>query len=182
MVTLQSQRIALSALGLDDVSPTYVAWLNDPAVNRYLETRHVPQTLDSVRQFVADTAARDDSHLFAIRLAADSRHIGNIKLGPVKANHSLADVSLFIGEKDCWGQGYATEAITLVSRFGFETLGLSKLSASFYADNQGSLRAFLKAGYREEGRRRGHYLLDGQPHDIIETGLCPGDLLKDSTA
>ena len=169
---LKTERLILRPLGAEDVSARYVAWLNDPAVNRFLETRHQAQTMESVRAFVDRVQARDDEHLFAICLRPENRHIGNIKVGPVKPNHRLADISLFIGERDCWGRGYATEAIARVSRFAFEELGLLKLSASFYEQNQGSLKAFLKAGYRQEGLRRKHYLLDGEPSDIIETGLC----------
>jgi RimJ/RimL family protein N-acetyltransferase len=167
--------IHLRPLTLADVGERYVAWLNDPAVNRFLETRHQVQTLETVRSFVAVNSGRADRRLFAICLNETERHIGNIKVGPIKPNHALADVSLFIGERDCWGKGYATEAITLASRFAFAQMPVVKLSASFYATNVASIRAFLKAGYREEGLRRRHYLLDGKLSDIVELGLCAED-------
>ncbi len=172
---LTSAEIHLRALGPDDVTERYVAWLNDPAVKRYLETRHRRQDLASIRGFVERVTAKDDEHLFAICLNAGGRHIGNIKLGPIKPNHGLADVSLFIGERDCWGRGYAAEAIRLISAFAVEQLGLSKLSASFYAPHEASIRAFRNAGFRHEGLRRGHYLLDGAPCDIVEMGLTAED-------
>lgn len=173
--TLTGELVALRPLTADDVTERYVAWLNDPEINRFLETRHERQTLDSVSAFVAAVSESADSWLFAICRRPDGAHIGNIKLGPTKPRHSLADVSLFIGERDAQGQGFGREAIALVARFAFETLALQKLSAGFYADNHASLRAFDKVGFRQEGLRRKHYLLDGKPSDIIELGLCADD-------
>ena len=48
---LQSSRLLLRALEPGDLNTTYLRWLNDPAVNRYLETRFLPQTLEAL-QFV----------------------------------------------------------------------------------------------------------------------------------
>ena len=176
-----SRRLTFRELAAADCTPRYLGWLNDPEVNRYLETRFTAQSLESIRAFVAGVNGRPDEHLLGMFLRADGVHIGNIKVGPVKPNHALADISLFIGERGCWGQGYATEAIVAASRHDFAALGVRKLSAGIYAPNIGSTRAFLKAGYREESRRPGHYLLDGQPCDILELGCTLRDL-KDAPA
>ncbi|HEX8580033.1 MAG TPA: GNAT family N-acetyltransferase, partial [Allosphingosinicella sp.] len=154
----------------------YLCWLNDPQVSGYLETRHSPQDMASVRAFVESVAARDNEVLFGIFLREDGRHIGNIKVGPIHPWHRLADVSLLIGDKGCWGRGFAAEAIEALSRYAFAHLPVEKLSASMYWENEGSRRAFLKAGYREEGRRRAHYRLAEARSDLIELGCLPSDL------
>lgn len=173
---IDAARVYCRPLTADDCSPRYLGWLNDAQVSRYLETRFAPQSIESIRTFVEAVNAREHEHLFGIFLRAGDRHIGNIKVGPVKPHHRLANISLFIGERDCWGQGYATEAIVAVSRHAFDALQVRKLSAGMYAPNQASYRAFLKAGYLEEARRPGHYLLEGKPCDILELGCRPEDL------
>lgn len=170
--TLRGQAISLRAVTETDVTETYVGWLNDPVVNQFLETRFEKQTLRSVGEFVQRTNASADQYLFAICLNIDGAHIGNIKLGPIIPHHDCADVSLFIGNKQSWGQGYATQAIKLISEFAFEALKLRKLSAGAYAPNTGSISAFLKAGYSTEGSRPRHYLLDGKPCDVVLMGRC----------
>ncbi len=172
---LQGERLFLRALAPADVTERYLGWLQDAEVSRFLETRHERQTLDGIEAYVRATLDRDDSWLFAICRRPDGAHIGNIKLGPIKPHHSVADVSLLIGERACWGQGYGTEAIVLATDYAFAELGLGKLSAGLYAQNVASLKAFLAAGYRQEGLRRKHYLLDGEPADIIELGCCAED-------
>ena len=172
---LDGNAVFLRPLSLDDVTANYLRWLNDPEVTRFLETRHRPQTMQTIGEFVERVNASDDEFLFGIILKKDGRHVGNVKIGPVKLRHLLADVTLLIGERDCWGQGIATDAIRTITRFGFEKLQLSKLTASMYAGNVGSIRAYQRAGFAQEGVRRKHYILAGEPTDVIELGLCADD-------
>ncbi|HEY1157453.1 MAG TPA: GNAT family protein, partial [Arthrobacter sp.] len=108
--------------------------------------------------------AGDPLNLFAgIFLREGDRHIGNIKLGPINVHHRRADIGLLVGDRACWGKGYASEAIAILSDFAFGRLGLHRLTAGMYAENEGSARAFEKAGYAREGLLRGHWLCDGTP-------------------
>ena len=185
--SLSDGLVTIRPISMDDVNDTYVAWLRDPMVNQYLETRHTDQTLATVGEFVRGILADSSQHLFAICLMPEGqhvgRHVGNIKVGPIKQPHRLADVSLFIGDRDAWGKGVATAAIRLISRFAIETLGLRKLNAGVYAPNTGSAKAFLRAGYTQEGVRRRHYLMGSEMVDALEFGLCAEDIdLKRQTA
>src|SRR5437660_17403 len=132
---ISTERLVLRELQPSDCSPHYVEWLRDPDINRYLETRHSRHDEESVRGFIERVSAQSDEFLFGIFLPASGRHIGNIKVGPIREYHRSADISLFIGARDCWGQGLATEAIAALSRYAFDELGVAKLSASMYAPN-----------------------------------------------
>lgn len=168
----------LRELDASDCSADYVAWLADPEVNRFLETRYIPQGEREIVAFIEEKRDCPDEFLFGMFLKEGGRHIGNIKVGPIRPIHRYADVSLFVGARDCWARGFAAEAIEAVSRHAFAELDVAKLSASMYAPNEGSRRAFLKAGYREEGRRREHVQFEGRRCDLIELGLVPADLKR----
>ncbi len=146
-MSITGRRVSLRPISLDDCTDRYVQWLRDPEVNQYLETRWVEQTLETVREFVLAVEMDPSSHLMAITDAGTGRHIGNIKLGPVRRHHNYADLSYFIGDRHFWGRGYATEAIQLATRLGFERLGLHRLQAGIYATNIGGARALEKAGF-----------------------------------
>ena len=79
-------------------------------------------------------------------------------------------MSLFIGEKAIWGKGYATEAIALASEYAFNGLNLHKLSAGFYAANIGSIKAFQKNGFIQEGLRKNHRIYQGAYVDEVLMG------------
>ena len=164
----QGQRTELFLLEPDSVSADYVSWLNDPAVNRFLESRWSVATPESTREFVAQQLASPSALFLGIRARAlGARHVGNIKLGPIDRHHGLGEIGIMIGARDAWGGGVATESIQLLAGIAREELGLRKLTAGCYAGNAGSARAFEKAGFTVEGRRTAHYLLDGQPEDLI---------------
>jgi ribosomal-protein-alanine N-acetyltransferase len=143
--------VSLRLVTLADCTERYEAWLADPRVNAYLETRWSVQDLSSIRDFVTAMLASPINYLFAIVRNDDARHIGNIKVGPLNTHHAYADVSYFIGEPSSWGKGYATEAIQLATAFAFVRLELHRLQAGLYASNGGSGRALEKAGYAQEG-------------------------------
>ena len=168
--TSRWQRPALSFFLLEegDVGPAYVDWLNDPRVNRFLEIRFSPQTLESTRAFVRSCRQSSHSVLWGLRATAlGGRHIGNIKLGPIDRQHGLGEIGLMLGEPESWGRGLARTAIDMVCEIGTHELGLRKFTAGCCAGNLGSERAFLAAGFSVEARRPAHLLLDGQPEDLV---------------
>jgi RimJ/RimL family protein N-acetyltransferase len=178
---LETENLVLRPLHVDDVSEAYVGWLNDPEINRFLESRFVLHSLASVQSFVQAMSKDRKNILFGIFEKASKRHVGNIKVGPIDLHHETAVVGLMIGERACWGRGYATEAISEVSRYGFMQLGLKKLVAGVYENNIGSLRAFQKAGYDIEGRQRNQFKYQGERVDGVLMGRTAnaGDEGKD---
>jgi RimJ/RimL family protein N-acetyltransferase len=160
-------RVELFQLLPEHVGSHYVDWLNDPAVNRYLECRFTPQDQASVERFVAAQLESPVSVLFGIRSRAVGRHVGNIKLGPIDRHHGLGEIGLMVGDRDAWGMGIGSDAIACVARIAAVDLGVRKLTAGCYASNVGSAKAFFKAGFYEEARRPAHVILEGRPEDLV---------------
>lgn len=169
---ITGQRIFLRQLAEENVSEDYLGWMQDPLVTRYLESRDQTQTLDTLRAFVRNLNSSPRDYLFGIFLVQGNEHIGNIKIGSIREPHRSADLGLIVGRRSAWGKGYGTEAIALATRHAFEQLGLNKLWAGMYAENLGSYRAFIKAGYREVGRFRQHILFNGRYIDSILVEKC----------
>jgi len=162
---IEGERIYLREVRIEDVNEDYYRWMNDPEVNRYLETRYIPQSIENIKRYVQRMDAKHDEIFLAICLKENKKHIGNIKLGPVNWIHKFGDISLVIGDKDCWGKGYASEAISLISKFAFSTLNMHKLVAGIYEQNIGSAKAFEKAGYHKESTFKKHWYVDGKFYD-----------------
>ena len=152
---LKGNRITLKSLSVDDVAPRYVEWLNDSAVNQYLESRWVSHDVGSVRAFVKRSIEDANSLFLGIYENQVPRHIGNIKM-EIDRHHALGRIGI-LGERDAWGKGYATEAIELLSEYAFTVCECHKLVASAYDVNLGSVGAFRKAGFVIEGRCESQY-------------------------
>lgn len=167
---IRSSRLILRTLNETDIGERYLSWLGEDEINRYLEVRFTGQTVSGLRQYVASLNDSKDSLFLGLFIGDSGVHIGNIKLGPVNPHHKRADMGIVIGDRDYWGQGLAPEAIEAVAEYAFTVLGLHKLTAGVYEENEGSRQAFLKAGFVEEGRLSEHWLCDGAWQDGILLG------------
>jgi len=158
-------------LETEHATETYRAWMVNPVVNQYLETRFIQPTIQSLREYISAMRESSHSYLFGIFLGTNGPHVGNIKLGPLSSVHASAAIGLLLGERDAWGKGIASEAIGVISEWALGNLGLEKLNAGSYSQNAGSVRAFEKNGFRIEGvQRRQVRLPDGTRDDVILLG------------
>ena len=163
----RNELVALRLLRTEDVTDTYVDWLNDPEINRFLESRFQRQDSAGVEAYVEAMLASDRNLLLAITDRALGLHVGNIKLGPIDRPHGLGDIGIMIGDRAAWGLGLGTAAIRCLVDIARDELGLRKLSAGCYASNRGSVRAFEKVGFQVEAVRPHHFDLDGRFEDHI---------------
>jgi RimJ/RimL family protein N-acetyltransferase len=167
---IDGSRIYLRGVTPDDATDRYCGWLNDPQVNRYLETRFEAQTRERILAYIDAQNRASDAIFLAIVRKADDLHVGNLRIGALDRVHRTATLALFIGEKTAWGSGLGTEAIALATRYAFTELDLRKLTARCYAVNLASIRAFEKAGWTREGTQRRQFICDGQEVDGVWLG------------
>ena len=165
----QSDRISFFVLLTENITDEYINWLNDPAVNQFLESRYQIQDKKSVEQYVAACLANNDI-LLGIWCKKNERHIGNIRVHSFNIRHKTAEVGILIGDKSVWGKGYATESLLLLNKLCSRNTEIRKLTAGCYGKNQGSRKAFLKAGYTEEGIRKEQFLTDDGLEDLVLFG------------
>ena len=175
MIIIETNRLYFRLLNEGDATEEYVGWLNDSEVNQYLETRHQEQDVESCRRFIDLCNEDDASCLLGIFTKDTGLHIGNVKLGFIHHLYKRAQLSLFIGEKACWGKGYGKEIIGAVTNYGFDVLGLNRIEAGCYEDNLASLRAFIKVGYSVEGFFRQHVDFQGRLVGCFWLGMLRGE-------
>ena len=170
MLNIISKNLYLRKLVSQDATEVYSEWLNDENISMYMETRHTEHSIKSCVQFIEDCNNSMTQFLFGVFKRSNDRHIGNIKVGFID-RYSCGQVSLFIGDKNCWGYGYATESINMISKFSFDELNLNRLEAGIYRVNIGSFKAFIKAGYTLECIQRNKFLLDNKYVDGYSLAL-----------
>lgn len=164
---LIGEKIYLKLLKPEDVTTSYVNWLNDEEINQFLECRWKPHTLEEIKEYVDKIDSDESNYLFGIYIKEINEYVGNIKIGEINKNHRYADIGLLIGNKNAWGKGYGSEAIKLVTQFAKNELNLNKLVAGIYGNNIGSYKAFIKSGYQEAARYKKHRYYKGNYIDEI---------------
>jgi ribosomal-protein-alanine N-acetyltransferase len=165
-ICLSNQFCKLREFTFDDITQTYVNWLNDEEINRFLESRFEKNTLESVNKQARLWINNENYIYFTIRCPISDEHVGNIKLGPINQYHQTADVGYIIGRKDYTGKGIATNALVLLSDFAFKN-GVKKIIAGAYVVNLASIRVMEKAGYSLECIRKSHVVFDDKRIDSV---------------
>ncbi len=168
---LETPQLWLRALDESAATGPYLGWMQDAEILRFLEARFTRHTPESLAGFIRSMNDNPDALLLGMFLKDDGRHVGNIKLGPVNRDHARGDIGLLIGDKSVWGRGLATEAIIALTHYGFDTLGLNRLYAGCYGGNEGSVRAFVKAGWTVEARLPRYWRLDASWVEHIILGI-----------
>jgi len=156
---LTDGRITLRALGVADVSPTYVSWLNDPEVTAFTEIEAGTADIKSAKKYVENSNVALDALLWGIFIGAQEKHVGNFRLGAINKRHRRASAAILIGDRTVWGHGIAPAAIQLATKYGFENLNLEKIYANVVEKNLPSRRAFEKAGFHLEATLQRHAIL-----------------------
>lgn len=169
---IRGDRCYLRELRLEDAKEeTYYRWMNDPEITQFLESRFFPNSLSEIGEFVNEVNRDSNSCIFAVIESKEDRHIGNVKIGPINWFHRNAEIGILIGDKNSWGKGFASEVLCLMVQYARGVLNLHKLTAGCYANNIGSLKAFKKAGFSEEGTLKEHYFFRGEYVDAIRLGI-----------
>ncbi|WP_371362966.1 Spermidine N(1)-acetyltransferase [Sporomusa rhizae] len=175
---LATNRIYLRRLEQKDIDGSYFQWLNDQNITRWMRHGIFPNSYEAMKGFYDSQAISRTDVVFAIVLQDKDRHIGNIGLHAINYVFRSAEIGIIIGETDCWGKGYAAEAISLLASHCFNRLNLNRLSAGAVDKNIGSVRAFEKAGFCREGISRQAYFCEGDYHDCVNLSLLRSEWLK----
>jgi RimJ/RimL family protein N-acetyltransferase len=154
----------------DDADAVYAA-CQDPELQYWLPALPRPYTMEHARAFVRDELELGP-HAYAI--VEGERVVGSIGMG---VNRSRTGRIGYWCARDARGRGVTTRALRLLSRFGFEELGLLRLELITDPDNVASQRVAEKVGYRREGVLRSHLdHPDGRRRDSVLYSLLPGEL------
>jgi RimJ/RimL family protein N-acetyltransferase len=92
--------------------------------------------------------------------------------------HRTAIFCVFIGDEEHRGKGYGTEAVKLGVKYGFDVLNLNNIELKVYSFNERAMRSYIKAGFKEYGRRRQAYYLNNAYHDLICMDILREDYYK----
>lgn len=91
--------------------------------------------------------------------------IGHISVYSVKRMPFLSALVGYSIDEAYIGKGIATEAVKLMTVFGFEELRLHRIEAYVSPDNEGSIRVLEKTGFRREGLLKEFLYINGEWKD-----------------
>jgi len=144
-VLLEGQRIYLRILTVNDASEKYCSWINDSDVNRFLESKKI--IIEELQEYIENKYNNLNCIFLGIFLKNNNVHIGNVKLEPIDFKEKKATLGILIGEKNCWGKGYATEALKLLINYSFNIIDLKEIDLGVNKKNVGAIKSYQKSGF-----------------------------------
>jgi RimJ/RimL family protein N-acetyltransferase len=133
---------------------SFQRWYADEEIARLL--RHDQRPLNDIQSrsyfdtLILPSSAR--GQCYAIHEVDTDRLIGTTALTDFEGSaRRKAYFRIVIGEKDCWGRGYGTEATELVMHEAFERHGLDAVKLEVFRHNGRAANAYFRVGFDQTG-------------------------------
>ena len=115
----------------------------------------------------------DPDKRYLLALDGEGDRLGYAILAGLTSVHgSLELVRIVLKEP---GHGLGQEFLRLVMKLGFEEMGAHRLWLDVFPENERARRAYLKAGFTEEGLLREAYCHGGQYRSLIIMSCLEGE-------
>jgi RimJ/RimL family protein N-acetyltransferase len=164
---LAGERVRLRGVRDDDL-PALAKWDMDPGRLATLSHRVAPRSEAAAKERIAKWSANNNGDLgFAIETLQDPPVlVGHIGLWGARPKDRCATLAIALG-REYIGRGYGSDAMRVMVDYAFRELGLHRLQLGVAPFNPAGIRAYQKAGFTEEGRRRESVLHDGRWYDEV---------------
>ncbi|MEX0651870.1 MAG: GNAT family protein [Candidatus Paceibacterota bacterium] len=173
---LEAQRVYLRPILRED-TPLLTCWVNDPSVYQYLD-RCLPAMEAEEEAWIESLHKRiHENVVLMICLVEGDRPIGTMGLHNIDHKNGTAVTGALIGEKDCWSNGYGTEAKMVLLNYAFNTLNLRKVCSNVFAFNKRSRRYSEKCGYHIEGVLKKEHFAEGKYVDKVLMAVFKKDFM-----
>ena len=172
IVQLTGKRIQLSPLDHSDKD----LFIELSMSAQMMEHVYTPCTYDEAKgAFEAKSQpwseASDSWLTLGITELATAEKLGSIGVKIVNHEAKIGEVG-FMMKPSAQGQGFASEALSLLKEYAFAELKLNKLTAICSVNNLGSYKLLEKLGFAREGCLRQNTLINNELVDDYLYGLC----------
>ena len=124
------------------------------------------------RRWSANGSAADVG--FSIDSRESGEFVGHVRLEGGALPARAATLGIVLGPAHV-GHGYGTDALRVITRYGFRALGLHRIGIELLAFNTRARRAAEKAGFSVEGTRRESVFVDGGWADELLLSVLRAD-------
>ncbi len=167
----QGKLVRLAASTREDAE-AFARWSQDPDYLRNQDTDYArPYSAETYIERFSPGREHPNGVGFSLRTVEDDRLIGFVAIHSIEWNNQAGLMAIGIGEADYRGRGYGADALRLILRYAFEELNLHRVGLDVISNNERAIRAYERAGFKQEGVQRESVYRDGQRHGRIIMGI-----------
>ncbi len=172
MPTLVGPRVTLRAFSPEDVAPRQrLGWHREIERGYGSDRGTGPMSDEEATGWLGHLEAREAAGARCWAIESGGRLAGAVFLSDVREAGRKARLAIGMYSPDHVGRGLGTEAIRLVLRHAFGTLGMHRVDLKVLADNDRAIAAYRACGFVEEGRERESCWVEGRWHDDVVMGV-----------
>lgn len=145
--TLETERLILRELKLEDAEEVYKNWTSDDDVSRYVRWcthKNIEETKEYLK-YEIKRCEEGNYYTWGITLKENSELIGAIAAFPSEDNR--IELGYNISQKH-WNKGYTTEALKRVMDYLINDIGIKHFRCAHAVLNPASGRVMQKAGFK----------------------------------
>jgi ribosomal-protein-alanine N-acetyltransferase len=163
--------------------PAYYGWLCDKEVVRYIGRDELLQGIpfEEAQKYVQQLWQSPFCSFFAVHETASRKFIGTAKVNFMSEDgrkHGIADIGIMLGDRNYWGRGLSVDVLRAVSSHAFDQLKARKLTAGAFSVNEPVIKAFLRIGFRVDGRARQQLFVDDGYCDHVLMSCFEAELIR----
>ena len=151
----ETQRLILRPFRNDDAQQMFDNWAGDDEVTKYMtwpSRKNIEDTQNVVEGWTKRYSA-DNFYHWAIVTKDKNQHIGFISVISCDENVGKVELGYAIGKK-WWHKGIMAEALSAVTDYLFNTVGVRRIQACHDTNNPDSGKVMQKCGMQYEGTMR----------------------------
>lgn len=106
--------------------------------------------------------------------------IGTVGLNNLNTYSRKAEIGYEL-HPEHWRKGYTSEAVKAVLSYAYQELGLFRIGAVTFPENEASSRLLTRLGFKEEGLLRGYLYQEEKNYDAIMFSILREEFLSKGT-
>ena len=167
MPILRGKNVLLRPYRRSDL-PGILSWTNDTEATRYLtEIFDQPYTEKNGEDFLNYAlSGGSERMMFVMADPVTEEYWGQISLERISRRDGTAEVGVVLAKEEHRGKGIGREALSLLLRYAFDTLGLRRVELTVFA------------GFIEEGVARQKTWKNGKLHDVVSMAVLRDEWAK----
>lgn len=147
-----TNRLHIRPIRMDDKDAVF-SYRSDPEINKYLSL--IPTSVDDIKTFISNSSTTFNvpGTWFQLVIIEKNTHqlIGDIGIHFLTSDPHNKQVEIgYTLNKAYWGKGYASEALSAVIDYLFNTLNKHRITASIDPTNLKSIQLLERLGFRKE--------------------------------
>lgn len=162
---LETERLILREITKDDTEGIFACFSNDNVTRFYGQDTLV--NIEQAEQFV-EFFSRNYAEKRGIRWGFERKGtrgiIGTVGFNAWSPKHKKAEIGYEISPEH-WRKGYTSEAVSKIISYGFDSMGLNRIGAVVFIENEASNNLLSKLGFHKEGILREYMYQNGKAYD-----------------